>query len=84
MRIRHPKICASQLTKNIGHFIFEVLRGNQGVQEFLSTLNHGVDLTTTSSKIGVVVESLPEVVDRLVAGLGTGIDENTNLRLNDI
>jgi hypothetical protein len=58
------------------------LRGNQGVQEFLSALDHGVDLTTTSSKVGVVVESLPEVVDRLVAGLGTGIDENTNLRLD--
>jgi hypothetical protein len=42
-----------------------------------------VDLTTGASKILVVVESLPEVEQRLDSGLGTGIEKNADFRVQD-
>jgi len=40
-----------------------------------------VNFTTTAAKMRVVVEGLPKVIDRFVARLGSGINENTNLGL---
>lgn len=51
------------LTENVGHLILEILRSDQRVQKLLSTLNHGVNLTTASSKMRIVVEGLPKIVD---------------------
>lgn len=82
--IREPsvtEVIVIEHTKDVRHFVLKVLCGDQGVQELLSTLDHGVDFTTTSSEVGIVVESLPEVVDRLVSGLSTSINEDTNFGL---
>jgi hypothetical protein len=42
-----------------------------------------VDFTTATSQVLVVIESLPQIIYRLVAGLGTSVNEDTNLRLLD-
>lgn len=40
-----------------------------------------MNFTTTATKVSIIVESLPKIIDGLVARLGSGIKENTNLRL---
>ena len=57
------------------------MRSHKRVEQLATTLNHGVDFTTASAKVRVVVKGLPQVVDRLAGGLSTRIDENTNLGL---
>ena len=69
-------------TQNVGHLVLEVLRCNQRVEELPTPLNHSVNFTTASSQMRVVVEGLPEVVDRLASGLGTGINKNTDFGLD--
>lgn len=69
------------LTKDIGHFVFEVLGGNERVQKFLSTFDHGMDLATTTAEMGIIIKRLPKVIDGFMTRLSTGIDENTYLRL---
>ena len=58
--------------------------GDQGVDELATALDHGVDFTTASTEVRIVVEGLPQVVDGLAAGLRTGVDENTNFRLQHL
>lgn len=41
------------------HLIFEVLGSDQGVQELLSAFDHGMNLSTCTAEIRIVVESLP-------------------------
>ena len=72
------------LTQDVRHLVLEVLGRNKRVEEFLTTLDHGVDFTTASAQISVVVERLPEVVDRLAAWLGTGVDEDAYFGLRAI
>ena len=72
----------SWLTENVRHFVLEVLRGDKWVQKLPTTLKHRVDLATAASEVGVIVEGLPQVIDRLAAGLRTSINKNTNLGLN--
>ena len=57
------------------------MRRDQGVNELATALNHSVDLSTASTKVGVVVERLPEVVDGLAPRLGTRVNKNTYFRL---
>ncbi len=40
-------------------------------------MNRNPIRTTAPSQIRVIVESLPQVVDGLVAGFGTSVNENT-------
>jgi hypothetical protein len=68
-------------TKNIRHFVFEVLSSNEWIQEFLSALDHSMDFTTTATEMGIVVKCLPKIIDGLVTRFGTSIDENTYLGL---
>jgi len=42
-----------------------------------------MDFTTASSEVGVVIESFPEVENRLVARFGTRVDEDTAFGLDD-
>ena len=70
-----------RLTENVRHFVFEVLSGNEWVEQFLSSLDHGMDFTACTSQVGIIVESFPEVINRLVTGLRTRINEYTNLWL---
>ena len=69
------------LTQDVRHLILKVLCGDQWIQELPATLDHGVDFTTATTEVSVVVERLPEIVDRLATGFSAGIDEDTNLRL---
>lgn len=68
-------------TQNVRHLVLEVLSRNKRVQQLLTTLNHGVNLSTASTEVRIVVERFPQVVDRLAAWLRTRIDENTDLGL---
>ena len=70
-----------QLTQNVGHLVFKVLCSHKGVEEFLAAFDHGVDLATASSKVWVIVECIPQVVNRLVSGLSSCVDENADFRL---
>lgn len=66
-----------RLVKDVTDLVLEVLGGNQGVDQIPPTLTqHGVDFTTRTSQILVVVESLPERHEGLVTGLGTGVQKN--------
>jgi len=40
-----------------------------------------VDLTASTAEILVVVESFPERQKRLMAGLGTGVEQNAHFRV---
>lgn len=51
------------LTQDVRHFVFKILCGDQWVQEFFPTLDHGVNFTTATTQVFVVIERLPEVVD---------------------
>lgn len=68
-------------TQNVRHLVLEVLSCDERVQKLPTTLNHGVNFSTASSEVGVVVEGFPQVVDRLATGLRTSINEDTNLGL---
>ena len=48
---------------------------------FTRSVKQEVKHTTASTEIGIVVECFPEVEDRLVARLRTGIDEDAGLGL---
>ena len=55
--------------------------GHERVEELATALDHGVNLTTASAEMGIVVESLPQIVDGLAAGLRTRVDEDTDFGL---
>ena len=69
------------LTENVRHLVLEVLRSHKRVEELAAALNHGVNLTAASTKVGVVVEGLPQVVNGLAAGLRARVNEDTDLGL---
>ena len=71
-------------TENVRHLILEVLSSNEWVKKLLPTLNHGMDFTTASTEIGIVVERFPQVINGLASWLGTGIDEDAYLRLQHL
>ena len=52
-----------RLVQDVRHLVLEVLRSHKRVEQLATTLNHGVDFTTASAKVRVVVKGLPQVVD---------------------
>ena len=72
------------LTQDVRHLVLKVLCCNERVQEFPASLNHGVDLSTASSQMRVIVEGLPEVVNGLAPWLGTGVDEDAYFGLRAV
>ena len=72
------------LVQNIRHLIFKVLGGNERVHKLLTALNHGVDFTTASSEVCIVVEGFPQVIDRLATGFGTCINQDTDFGLQHL
>ncbi|KAI6748967.1 hypothetical protein HG531_007914 [Fusarium graminearum] len=73
-----------RLVENVGDLVLEVLDSNEGVEQLLAALTqHGVNFTTSTTKILVVVETLPKSKERSGTGLGTRIKQNTHLRVQD-
>lgn len=68
-------------TQNVRHLVLEVLGGDQWVQQLLAALDHGVNLTTATAKVRVVIECFPQVVDGLAPGLCTRINQDADRRL---
>ncbi|KAI6752785.1 hypothetical protein HG530_013537 [Fusarium avenaceum] len=74
----------SRLVENIGDLVLKVLDSNEGVEQLLAALTqHGVNFTTSTTEILVVVETLPKSKERSGTGLGTGIEQDTHLRVQD-
>ena len=72
------------LTQDVRHLILKVLCGDQWIQELPATLDHGVDFTTATAQVFVIVEGLPEVVNGLAPWLGTGVDEDAYFGLRAV
>lgn len=72
------------LTQDVRHLILKVLCGDQWIQELPATLDHGVDFTTATAQVFVIVEGLPEVIDRLATGFGTCINQDTDFGLQHL
>ena len=53
------------------HLVLEVLCRYKRVDELLAILDHGMNLASCATEVWIVVESIPQVVDGLVARLGT-------------
>ena len=68
------KTTFKRFIEDIGHFVFKVLSRNKRVQKLLSSLDHGVNLSTSTTKVRIIVERFPKVVDRFVTRLRTGIN----------
>ena len=72
------------LIQNVTDLILEVLGCDEWVNEVFPALaQHGVNFTASSAKILVIVESLPQCEERLCSRLGTGIEKDTDLRIED-
>lgn len=50
-------------TQNVRHLVLEVLRRHKWVEQLAATFDHGVNLSTAPTKVWVIVEGLPQVVD---------------------
>ena len=61
------------------HLVLKVLSRNERIQELLSALQHYVKLSASTTEVGIVVECVPKVKNRLMAGLGTCIGQDANL-----
>ena len=72
------------LTQDVRHLILKVLCGDQWIQELPATLDHSVDFTTATAHVFVIVEGLPEVIDRLATGFGTCINQDTDFGLQHL
>lgn len=72
---------SERITENVGHLVLEILRCNQGVQKLLTPFNHCMNFATTTSQMSVIVEGLPQVIDRLVPRFCSSVNENTNFGL---
>lgn len=73
-----------RLIQDIGNLVLEILGSNKWIQQHLASLTqHGVNLTASSSKVLIVVESFPKGKNRLRAGLGTGIQKDAHLGVED-
>ena len=69
-----------RLVENIRNFILEILRCDQRVGQVSPALTqHSVNFTTRSTQVLVVVKRFPQGKKRFLAGLGTSIDKNDNL-----
>lgn len=74
-----------RLVENVGNLVFEVLGGDQRVNQVLETsAQHGVDFTTGTAEVLVIVESFPEVQDGLWTRLGTSIQKNADFGVQDL
>ena len=71
-----------QLTQDVRHLVFKILGSNKRVEQLLPSLDHGVNFTTTSAEVCVVVKRLPQVVDGFASGFGTSVDEYAYIRLS--
>lgn len=69
-----------RLVENIRHLVFEVLRRNQRIEQAEPPLTFpGYDLPARAGDAGVGVEGLPEVIQRVVAGLGPDVEQNAHV-----
>ena len=72
------------LIQNVTDLILEILGCDERVNEVFPALaQHGVNFTASSAKILVIVESLPQCKERLRSGFGSGIEKDTDLRIED-
>ncbi len=73
-----------RLVENVTDLVLEVLGSDQRIEEVLPALTqHGVDFTASTTKVLVVVESLPTEQAVTWAGLGTGIEQNADFWVQD-
>ena len=73
-----------RLVQDVGHLVLEVLCGDEWIEQLLALVDHGMDLSTASAEVRVVVERLPQMVDSFVSRFGTSVDENANLGVHDL
>ena|SRR5712671_739903 len=79
---RHiSKATLERLVQDIRHLVFEVLCGDKRVEQLPALIDHGVNFTAATAKVGVIVECLPKIVNGLVTRLRTSVDEDTNFGL---
>jgi hypothetical protein len=73
-----------RLVENVGDLVLEVLRGHERVDQVPpSFTQHGVDFTTRTTQILVVVEGFPQSQERLGTGFRTGIEQDTDFRVQN-
>ena len=73
-----------RLVENVGNLVLEVLSGDERVDQVLPAMTqHGVDLTASAAEVLIIVKCLPEAEERLGTGLGTGVEENADFRVQD-
>lgn len=73
-----------RLVENVTDLVLEILRGDEGIDQLLPPLaQHGVNFTARSTEVLVVVEGLPERQQRLGSGFRSGVQQNTDLRVED-
>jgi len=59
-----PKDGFERFIEDVGHFVLEILSGDEGVEEVDSIVPfESYDFTTCSADVGVDVEGFPEMVD---------------------
>ena len=51
------------LIQDIGHFVLEILRRNERIQELPSTLDHSMDFTASTTQVLIIIERFPQIVD---------------------
>lgn len=73
------------LIQDIRHLVLEVLGGDEWVEQVDSPLAlHSLDFTTSSRDVGVGVEGLPEVVQRVAARLRTDVEQDAHIRVQGL
>ena len=72
-----------RLVEDVAHLVLEVLRRDQRVDELLAGAQHDLDLAAGAAAHRLEIEGLPELVDRVLAGLGAGVDEHADVRFKD-
>ena len=63
-----------RLVQDVRHLVLEVLCGDEWIEQLLALVDHGMDLSTASAEVRVVVERLPQMVDSFVSRFGTSIN----------
>lgn len=70
------------LVEDVGHFVLKVLRGDQRVEERNATAaGVDADLSTGASHARVLVETLPELVDRRAGRFGSHVEQDAHVGL---
>jgi hypothetical protein len=73
-----------RFVENVTDLVLKILSSNKRIEQVLPALaQHGVDFTTGTSQVLVVVESFPEREKRLWTRLGTGIKKNADFWVKD-